>query len=1085
MKEDDEEELTQESTEDTLKEEGASTELEHSHYNPEAVAYNGSIKHHLTGMYQDWFLDYASYVILDRSVPNIYDGLKPVQRRILHAMKGVEDGRYNKVANIIGQTMQYHPHGDASIGDALVGLGQKDLLIDCQGNWGNIITGDSAAAPRYIEARLSKFALETVFNPKTTNWMLSYDGRKKEPITLPVKFPLLLAQGVEGIAVGLNSKILPHNFNELCDASLAYLRGEEFRLYPDFPTGGTIDVSRYNDGERGGMVKIRARISKSADNKVLTITEIPYGSTTSSIIETIKRANDKGKIKIRKVDDFTAKEACIVVQLQPGSSSDKTIDALYAFTDCEINVSPNCCVIQDKHPIFTSVSELLKKSADHTRNLLLWELQIQKNELEEQYFFTSLEKIFIENRIYKEKQFEESTSQEQAIAFIDKALDPFKPSLIREVTSDDIKRLLEIKMMRITKFDSKKADDLMIALKKKLKEVEHDIKHITDYTISWFENLKAKYGSHYPRRTEVRNFNNINIKTVVEATEKLYFDRAGGFIGTSLKKDEFLFNCSKLDDVIIFYKDGKYQIKRVGEKIFIDTNILHIDLFKKDDNRTIYNVVYRDGKVSREGKANYYMKRFAITGVARDKMYDVTGGKAGSKIIYFTANPNGEAEVIKVQLKPAAHLKKADFTKDLSELAVKSRSSRGNLLTKFEVQKITLKQKGHSTLGGRKVWFDPDILRINYDNQGIYLGEFYDEDKVLVITKTGDYYLTNFEVTAHFEDNILRIEKFDAEKVWTLAMWNAELGYFYGKRFVLDAQLKLQNFLSESAESRIEALTDLPDAVFRVVYADEAREATEVVMTDFIDVKSPKAKGKRFTTLEVSRIEDITPMPEPEPDEEMDDDAEGENNESEQVSTEPSETTAAPANEASVEDNEPAEAVVEPSPVEEQPIAEPAANNEPKADAEVQKEEKDPVAPKKTRAKKVKLTEQAESQPEAEAVKEPEAEEIKTKATTKAKAAPKVVPEPEEEAPKVEPEAIPEVKEPKVRKPRARKVKEAPAQPVEETPVQPLTTEQTVPEIEIEIEVPMPEDSMPVDQPVVSRPRIEEPTLFDFDDDNN
>lgn len=844
-----------------LEETSGEEPMEHASFKPLGI-YDGAIKHHLTGMYQDWFLDYASYVILDRAVPDIDDGLKPVQRRILHAMKCVDDGRYNKVANIVGQTMQYHPHGDTSIGSALVGLGQKDLLIDCQGNWGNIITGDDAAAPRYIEARLSQFALEAIFNSKTTHWMLSYDGRKNEPIALPAKFPLLLAQGVEGIAVGLNSKILPHNFNELCDAALSYLRNEEFQLYPDFPTGGTIDVSRYNDGERGGVIKIRAKITKSADNKSLTITEIPYGTTTTSIIDTIRHANERGKIKIRKLDDFTAAEACIVVQLQPGVSSDKTIDALYAFTDCEVNISPNCCVIKDKHPIFTSVTNLLKFSVDHTKELLKWELEIQKGELQEQYFFTSLEKIFIENRIYKEKQFEESTSQEIAIRFIDKALEPFKPTLIREVTDDDIKKLLEIKMVRITKFDSKKADDLMIALNKKIKETDKWLNHLTDYTIAWFTKLKTKYGAKYPRKTEVRNFNNINIKSVVEANEKLYIDRAGGFIGTGLKKDEFLCNCSDIDDIIIFYKDGKYQIKKVADKIFIGTNILYIDIFKKNDTRTIYNVVYRDGKVKSDGRANYYMKRFAITGIARDKEYDMTAGTPGSKIMYFTANPNGEAEVIRVQLKLAPHLKKPEFTKDLSELAVKGRTSRGNLLTKFEVQKITLKQKGHSTLGGRKVWFDPDILRLNYDAQGKYLGEFGDEDKILVVTKNGDYFLNTFELTAHFDDNILRVEKFNPEKVWSLAMWNAEQGFYYGKRFTFDAQAKAQNFLGENPDSKLIFLTDLEDATFKFYYADENREPLEIFMPDFIDVKSPKAKGKRITTLDISNIEDITPEPE-------------------------------------------------------------------------------------------------------------------------------------------------------------------------------------------------------------------------------
>ena len=808
-------------------------------------------------MYQDWFLDYASYVILERAVPAIEDGLKPVQRRILHAMKGVDDGKYNKVANIVGQTMQYHPHGDASIGDALVQLGQKNLLIDCQGNWGNTLTGDGAAAPRYIEARLSKFALDTVFNPKTTQWMMSYDGRKKEPIHLPIKFPLLLAQGVEGIAVGLNSKILPHNFCEICDAALAYLRSEEFQLYPDFPTGGEIDVSRYNDGERGGAVRIRAKIQKSDDNKTLIITEIPFGTTTTKIIETIMRAVQKGKIKVRKVDDFTAEEARIEVQLAPGSSSDKTIDALYAFTDCEVNISPNCCVVQDKKPIFTTVSDLLRMSVEHTKSLLKWELEIAKAELEEQYFFTSLEKIFIENRIYKEKGYEEAPDKEKLIAFVDNALDPWKEKLIREVRREDIERLFEIRMIRITRFDSKKADELMRDLDKKIKATIKYLKNLNDYTIAWFDSLKSKYGHLYPRRTEVRNFANINIKTVVEANEKLYINRVDGFIGTGLKKDEYLFNCSDIDEVIIFHKDGKYKIVKVADKVFVGTDIIHIDIYRKNDHRTIYNAIYRDGK-----KGIYFMKRFAVTGVARDKEYDLTQGKPGSRVMYFTANPNGEAEIIKIQLKPALHIKKLEVIKDLSELAIKSRTARGNVLTKYEVKSITLKQKGHSTLGGRKVWFDPDVLRLNYDGQGMYLGEFVEEDRILVITTNGDYYLTTFELTAHFDQNIWRIEKFDRDKVWSLAMWNADLGYYYGKRFQMDAQLKVQNMLGENSDSKMTILTDREEAMFKITFADETRMAMEVIMSEFIEAKSPKAKGKRFSTLEIAKIEDITPEPE-------------------------------------------------------------------------------------------------------------------------------------------------------------------------------------------------------------------------------
>ena len=836
--------------------------VEHSSYHaPQNV--EGDIKYHLTGMYQNWFLDYASYVILERAVPDVYDGLKPVQRRILHSMKELDDGRYNKVANVVGNTMKYHPHGDASIGDALVQLGQKEMLIDTQGNWGNILTGDSAAAPRYIEARLSKFALETVFNAKTTHWKLSYDGRNKEPINLPVKFPLLLAQGVEGIAVGLNSKILPHNFNELCDASIAYLKGEEFVLYPDFPTGGSIDVSHYNDGQRGGSVKIRSKIGK-IDNKTLVISEVPYGVTVPKLIETILKANERGKIKIRKVEDITAAQVEILVHLQPGSSSDKAIDALYAFTDCEVSISPNACVIKDKKPMFTSVSDLLRISADHTLSLLKWELDIHRGELLEQLFYTSLEKIFIEERIYKDREFEQSKTPEEAIRHIDKRIEPFKKNFIREVTDQDLLRLLEIKMVRITRYDSQKADDLMVSLREKIAEIEKNLNSIVDYTIAWFENLKRKYGTAFPRKTELRNFETIEAAKVAEANEKLFINRAEGFIGTGLKKDEFLANCSDMDDVIIFYKDGKYKIVRVAEKLFIGTNILHIDIFKKNDVRTIYNAVYRDGK-----NGWYFIKRFAATGLARDKEYDLTQGKPGSKVIYFTANHNGEAEIINVHLKPVLKLKKMEVLKDFSELAVKGRQSRGNLLTKYEVARITLKQKGGSTLGGRQVWFDPDVLRLNYDQRGMYLGEFHSDDKILVITKSGDYYLTDFELTNHYEDNILRIEKLKADKTWSLAFWDADQNYYYAKRFLIEDSNKPQNFLGDNPANRIIILQDQANATFKIVFSDENREPLDIQMEDFIAVKGFKAKGKRLTTYEVSEILDITPEPEPEPEPEQ------------------------------------------------------------------------------------------------------------------------------------------------------------------------------------------------------------------------
>ncbi len=651
---------------------------------------------HLSGMFQDWFLDYASYVILERAVPHIADGLKPVQRRVLHSMKRMDDGRYNKVANIIGHTMQFHPHGDASIGDALVNLGQKDLLIDCQGNWGNVLTGDGAAAPRYIEARLSKFALEVLFNPKTTEWKPSYDGRNKEPITLPVKFPLLLAQGVEGIAVGLSSKILPHNFNELCDAAVSYLQGDDFQLFPDFQTGGFIDVEKYNDGERGGSVKVRAKISK-LDNKTLVITDVPFGKTTSSLVESILKANEKGKIKIRKVDDITSGSAEIHVHLAAGVSSDKAIDALYAFTDCEISISPNCCVIDSNKPVFTTVSNVLRISTDNTLALLRRELEIEKSELLEQLLFASLEKIFIEERMYKEKTFENARSVDEALDFLDKCFHKYKPSLVREITREDLRKLLDIRMARILRFNSEKADELMAQINEQVAEIEHNLLHIVDYTISWFVMLKEKYGKAFSRQTEVRNFDTIEATKVVEANEKLYINREEGFAGTGLKKDEFVTNCSDIDDIIIIYKDGTFKVVKVQEKMFVGKNVLYINVFKRNDKRTIYNLIYRNGK-----SGAFYIKRFSVTGITRDKEYDLTQGEPGSRIVYFSANPNGEAETVKVILKPKPRQKILTFEKDFSEIAIKGRQSMGNILTKADVHKITLKQRGASTLGGAK-----------------------------------------------------------------------------------------------------------------------------------------------------------------------------------------------------------------------------------------------------------------------------------------------------------------------------------------------------------------------------------------------
>ncbi|MFA6872759.1 MAG: DNA gyrase/topoisomerase IV subunit A [Bacteroidaceae bacterium] len=830
--------------------------IEHSDYTPSANKAE-EVKHHLSGMYQNWFLDYASYVILERAVPHLNDGLKPVQRRILHSMKQLDDGRYNKVANIVGHTMQYHPHGDASIGDALVQLGQKDILIDCQGNWGNILTGDRAAASRYIEARLSKFALEVVYNPKITEWQASYDGRNKEPVTLPVKFPLLLAQGVEGIAVGLSSKILPHNFCELCEASIQYLKGENFELYPDFPTGGSIDVSRYNDGERGGNVKVRAKISK-IDSKTLAITEVPFGKTTTTLIESILKAGEKGKIKLRKVDDNTSQNVEILVHLAPGVSSDKSIDALYAFTDCEVSISPNCCVIDDKKPKFLTVSKLLTHSVDHSMMLLRNELEIKKHEIQEQLHFASLEKIFIEERIYKDRKFEQSADMDAACAHIDERLTPFYPLLIREVTKEDILRLMEIKMARILKFNSDKAEEIIARYKSDIEQLEYHLAHMVEYTIDWFKHLLEKYGKNFPRLTELRNFDTIEASKVAEANEKLYINREEGFIGTSLKKDEFVANCSDIDDVILFYRDGKYKIVRVADKLSVGKNVLYVNIFKKNDKRTIYNVVYRDGK-----QGLHYWKRFNVTSITRDREYDVTQGTTGSRVVYFTANPNGEAEVIKVTLKPNPKVKKLILENDFSQLAIKGRQSQGNLLTKNDVLKITLKQHGGSTLGGRAVWFDYDVMRLNYDGRGKYLGEFQSEERILVVFKNGDFYLTDFDQTNHYEGEIQIIEKYSANKVWTAVLYDADQqNYPYLKRFLFDATSRAQNYLGENQNNQLIALNCYRSPQFRVVFGgnDAFREPLLIDASDFIAVKGFKAKGKRITTFSIESIIELKPV---------------------------------------------------------------------------------------------------------------------------------------------------------------------------------------------------------------------------------
>lgn len=822
-----------------------------------SVARDGDmVKYHLRGMYRNWFLEYASYVILERAVPHIADGLKPVQRRILHTMKTLDDGRFNKVNNIVGSAMQYHPHGDASITDALVQLGQKDFLIEKQGNWGNILTGASAAASRYIEARLSEFALETLYNPKITKWTPSYDGRKNEPVTLPAKFPLLLAHGAEGIAVGLSSKILPHNFNEIIDAAVAYLSGEDFVLYPDFPTGGFIDVSRYNEGRRGGAVKIRAKIEK-VDNRTLAVTEIPYGKTTGIIIDSILKAYEKDKIKIRKVDDNTAEKACILVHLQPGTSSDKAIDALYAFTDCEVSVSPNCCVIDDKKPCFLGVDDLLRYSVDSTRNILEAELKVRLGELQEQRLFASLEKIFIEERIYKDKEYEQAPDIESAVRHIDSRLEKYKPSFVREINDDDILKLVEIKMKRIFKFSSDEADDRIAELDRKIAEINDRLAHIVEYTIDWYKRLKAKYGDAYPRRTVIRNFDNIEAANVAEANERLYINREDGFIGTGLKKDEFICNCSSLDDIIIFYKDGRYKVVRVQDKISIGKNVLYVNVFKRNDTRTIYNVIYRNG-----AGGIYYMKRFAVTGVTRDKEYNLTQGLPGSKVMWFSANPNGEAEIVKVTLKPKLRLKTLQFDIDFAKLAIKGKQSQGNLVTKNEVHRFSLKEHGASTLGGREVWFDPDVLRLNYDGRGRLLGEFMGDDLVLVIQKNGEYYTTGFEATNHYDDNILRIEKFRPKQVWTAILFDADQGYPYIKRFMFEPSARKQRFIGDNERSSLILLTDTPHARFEVRFAapDDFREPLIVDAENFIGLKSFKAKGKRLVTYALDTVTEIEPL---------------------------------------------------------------------------------------------------------------------------------------------------------------------------------------------------------------------------------
>jgi len=809
----------------------------------------------LSGMYQDWFLDYASYVILERAVPHLADGLKPVQRRILYSMKRMDDGRFNKVANIIGHTMQFHPHGDASIGEALVQLGQKDLLVDAQGNWGNILTGDGAAAPRYIEARLSKFALEVAFNAKTTEWMSSYDGRNREPVTLPVKFPLLLAMGVEGIAVGLASKILPHNFNELIDASINCLQGKPFVLYPDFPTGGMIDVARYNDGMRGGAVKVRARIEK-IDKKGLVITEVPFGRTTTSLIESIVKANEKGKIKIKKIDDNTAGGVEIVVYLQSGISPDKTIDALYAFTDCELSISPNACIITEENkPAFVGVSDILRYSVNQTVTLLKRELEIRKAELEEEWHFASLEKIFIEKRIYRD--IEESETWEAVISAIEKGLKPYKKLFRRQITRDDIIRLTEIKIKRISKYDSSRADEHIKGIEGELDEVTNHLGNIIPFAINYYRQIKKKYGKHVERRTEIRSFETIEASKVVAVNAKLYVSRQEGFIGTGLKKDEYVCDCSDIDDIIVIRKDGTYLITKVAEKQFVGKDVIHVQVFLRNDNRTIYNAVYQNG---REG--SLYVKRCALTGLTRDKEYNLGRGTDGTRVLYLSVNPNGEAEVIKVFHKPRARLKKLTFEFDFGELAIKGRSSMGNILTKNPVQKITLKEKGLSTLGGRKLWFDDAVMRLNVDGRGRFLGEFASEEVLLVVTKGGYYRTSGTDLSLHFEDDLLLIEKYRESKVFAAVYWDAEQGFYYVKRFIFEESDRLQCFIADTEGSKLVSLTEVEYPRLEISFGgkNEGRRNEIIEVANFIGVKSFRAKGKRLSNYSVTNIRELEPV---------------------------------------------------------------------------------------------------------------------------------------------------------------------------------------------------------------------------------
>ena len=852
---DDEEEKIPEVTPETIIE-----DEEPPAYQPaEGLPYRPELSN-LSKMYQTWFLDYASYVILERAVPHIDDGLKPVQRRILYNLKRMDSGKLIKVANIVGETMKYHPHGDASINDALVQLGQKGFLIDTQGNWGNILTGDPAAAGRYIEAKLSAFAHEAVYSDRVTPWKKTYDGTTDEPVALPVKFPLLLAQGAEGIAVGLSSKILSHNFVELAEAACAYLRGEEFTLYPDFPTGGLIDVSRYNDGERGGSLKSRAKIDK-IDSKTLSISELPAGKTTATLIESILKAVEKGKIRIRRVDDMTAATTDIRLTLAAGVSSDKAIDALYAFTDCEVSISPNCCVIYEEKPLFTTVSELLRYSVERTKYLFGEELKILLSEKEEQYLGASLERIFIEERIYKDKAFEEAADEAAALEHIAKRIEPFADRFLRPVTADDLRRLLELRMARILRFNLPKHEAALLQIEQDMAQLRHDIAHLTDYTIRWYQHLIQRYGAAFPRRTKITNFGTIEVTKVAELDAKLYINREEGFFGTALKDAEFVCNCSSLDEVIIFFRSGKYFVGKVEDKKFYgNEEVIYINRYQRNDERTIYNVIYRDGKVG-----SVYAKRFNVLSVIRDRVYDLTRGKEGSRVLYFSANGNGEAEKVAVKLKIRnARQRLFQFEKDFSDIPIKSRSSVGLLVTKAEVHSVSLLSKGFSTLGGRDVWFDRDVLRLNYNEQGQYLGSFHARDRILIVLKSGECYTSDFSDSIHIEENLLRIEKNEPRKIWTAVYYDADQKYHYIKRFSIEEDQKRENILGENPKNELLLLTDTYYPRLLIGRQEKGGElrTTEIDVEEFALVKSIRARGKRIAPYLIDQVEELPPLKE-------------------------------------------------------------------------------------------------------------------------------------------------------------------------------------------------------------------------------